>query len=118
MGENDIFVVHSVGKEVFDVTGAGDTTISYLCACAANNMDLKRAVEIANCAAGLQVAKVGTSAVCADEVLETFRNEKEGIIHKLVDYKKAEDIRRIHEKKSFYKWMFRYSTCGSCQVFT
>ena len=99
VGENDIFVVHSVGKEVFDVTGAGDTTISYLCACAANNMDLKRAVEIANCAAGLQVAKVGTSAVCADEVLETFRNEKEGIIHKLVDYKKAEDIRRIHEKK-------------------
>lgn len=99
VGENDIFAVHSVGKEVFDVTGAGDTTISYLCACAANNMDLKRAVEIANCAAGLQVAKVGTSAVYVDEVLEAFRNEKEGMIHKLVNHKKAENIRKIHEKK-------------------
>ncbi|WP_138310456.1 MULTISPECIES: D-glycero-beta-D-manno-heptose 1-phosphate adenylyltransferase [unclassified Clostridium] len=99
VGDKEVFIVNSVGKEVFDVTGAGDTTISYLCACAANNMDLKRAVEIANYAAGLQVAKVGTSAVYVDEVLEVVRNEKEGVIHKLVDYKKAKDIRKIHEKR-------------------
>lgn len=78
VGDKEVFIVNSVGKEVFDVTGAGDTTISYLCACAANNMDLKRAVEIANYAAGLQVAKVGTSAVYVDEVLEVVRNEKKG----------------------------------------
>ena len=68
IGDGDPYFVKSAGKEVFDVTGAGDTTIAYLAACMANDLSMREAVTIANIAAGIQVSKVGTSAVYLDEV--------------------------------------------------
>lgn len=56
-------------KEVFDVTGAGDTAIAYLVASYANGIGIAEAVGIANIASGLQVSKVGTSLVGLDEVV-------------------------------------------------
>ena len=70
VGNNIVFKVNSVGKEVFDVTGAGDTTISYLGACIANNIDMEQSIKISNLAAGIQVSKVGTSAVYLYEVID------------------------------------------------
>ena len=68
IGDDVPYFVESVGKEVFDVTGAGDTAIAYLAACMANGFSIKEAVNITNIAAGIQVSKVGTSAVYWDEV--------------------------------------------------
>lgn len=99
VGEDEMCSVQSVGKEVFDVTGAGDTTIAYLVACAANGMALKDSMEIANYAAGLQVAKMGTSAVYVDEVYDAISSGKEGVIHKLLDYNSVADFRKVHDKK-------------------
>ncbi|MBR1623463.1 MAG: bifunctional hydroxymethylpyrimidine kinase/phosphomethylpyrimidine kinase, partial [Pseudobutyrivibrio sp.] len=60
--------IGTVAKEVYDVTGAGDTSIAYLAVCLAAGENIESAMEIANIAASVQVSKVGTSTVSWDEV--------------------------------------------------
>lgn len=60
--------IPAAGKEVFDVTGAGDTAISYLAACHANGYSIADSMKLANAASGVQVSKVGTSSVYPEEV--------------------------------------------------
>lgn len=55
--------VPAVAREVFDVTGAGDTVIATLAAMAAAGMSLRDAVPIANQAGGIVVGKFGTATV-------------------------------------------------------
>ena len=55
-------------REVFDVTGAGDTVISTLAAALAAGEDLPLAVALANLAAGIVVGKLGTAAISAPEL--------------------------------------------------
>ena len=61
-------------KEVYDVTGAGDTVISALGVTLASGMDLYSATVIANLAAGIGVSKLGTSVVSRAELQEALRN--------------------------------------------
>lgn len=60
--------IQSAAREVYDVTGAGDTSIAYLSSEYVGGRSFEEAMEIANYAAGLQVAKVGTSIVYPTEV--------------------------------------------------
>jgi rfaE bifunctional protein kinase chain/domain len=53
----------AISREVFDVTGAGDTVIAAIATAVAARADLVEAAEIANIAAGLAVEQVGTAAV-------------------------------------------------------
>lgn len=62
----------TVAKEVFDVTGAGDTVISTLGAALASGAALREAVVIANQAAGEAVKEIGTTAVSADKIINAF----------------------------------------------
>ena len=55
-------------REVFDVTGAGDTVIGTLGALLATGMQLRKAVPIANKAAGIVVGKFGTATASPEEV--------------------------------------------------
>lgn len=55
-------------REVFDVTGAGDTVIATLGAALAAGAGLTEACTLANCAAGLAVGKLGTATVSAAEL--------------------------------------------------
>ncbi|MGB1203100.1 MAG: bifunctional D-glycero-beta-D-manno-heptose-7-phosphate kinase/D-glycero-beta-D-manno-heptose 1-phosphate adenylyltransferase HldE, partial [Alloalcanivorax venustensis] len=55
-------------REVFDVTGAGDTVISTLAVSLAAGADLPEAVVLANIAAGIVVGKLGTAVVSAPEL--------------------------------------------------
>lgn len=57
-------------QEVFDVSGAGDTVIATLGLMLANHADIKDAVTIANFAAGIVVAKLGTATVRKDELIK------------------------------------------------
>jgi D-beta-D-heptose 7-phosphate kinase/D-beta-D-heptose 1-phosphate adenosyltransferase len=50
-------------REVFDVSGAGDTVIATLAAAVADGLSFAKAAELANIAAGIVVAKVGTQPV-------------------------------------------------------
>jgi D-beta-D-heptose 7-phosphate kinase/D-beta-D-heptose 1-phosphate adenosyltransferase len=55
-------------REVFDVTGAGDTVISVLAAGLAAELPLDAATHLANLAAGVVVGKLGTASVSVDEL--------------------------------------------------
>lgn len=68
VGDGEPYFIDAVGKEVFDVTGAGDTALAYLSAGIADELPIREAVNIANLAAGIQVSKVGTSLVYPDEL--------------------------------------------------
>lgn len=64
----------TVAKEVFDVTGAGDTVISsFTCAFAAG-ASLKEAALISNHAAGIVVGEVGTAQVTREELYNDLKN--------------------------------------------
>ncbi|MGI4757221.1 MAG: bifunctional D-glycero-beta-D-manno-heptose-7-phosphate kinase/D-glycero-beta-D-manno-heptose 1-phosphate adenylyltransferase HldE [Janthinobacterium lividum] len=56
-------------REVFDVSGAGDTVIATLAASLAGGLSVESAVELANIAAGIVVAKLGTVPVAAHEIV-------------------------------------------------
>lgn len=58
----------ALAREVFDVTGAGDTVIAVLAAAVAAGEPLPQAVALANLAAGLVVGKLGTATVSAPEL--------------------------------------------------
>jgi len=65
--------VPAVAREVFDVTGAGDTVIATLAALAAAGMSLRDAVPIANRAGGIVVGKFGTATVSYEELFSAIR---------------------------------------------
>jgi D-glycero-beta-D-manno-heptose-7-phosphate kinase len=60
--------VAAKAREVFDVTGAGDTVIAVAAAMLACGMTLREALPIANHAAGLVVGKFGTATVSYEEL--------------------------------------------------
>jgi D-glycero-beta-D-manno-heptose-7-phosphate kinase len=61
--------VPSAAREVFDVTGAGDSVIATMALALAAGASLTEAAVLANCAAGVVVAKVGTAQASPAEVL-------------------------------------------------
>jgi D-beta-D-heptose 7-phosphate kinase/D-beta-D-heptose 1-phosphate adenosyltransferase len=62
-------------REVYDVTGAGDTVIAVLAAAYANQQDLPLAASIANLAAGIVVGKLGAATVSVPELRRTIHEE-------------------------------------------
>lgn len=77
MGELGITLLDSCGvrrfpaqaREVYDVSGAGDTVIAMLSAAIAAGLSLDDSVRLANIAAGLVVSKLGTTAVDKNELI-------------------------------------------------
>lgn len=58
----------AVAREVFDVSGAGDTVIATLAVMAAHGADWADAIHVANVAAGVVVGKLGTAVVTREEL--------------------------------------------------
>ena len=63
----------AVAREVFDVSGAGDTVVATLAAALGQSIDLIAAAQLANAAAGVAVGKAGTAAVRAADLLHAVR---------------------------------------------
>ena len=99
-GINSAHFVPAECREVFDVSGAGDTTIAYLAAAMANNIDINDAVAIANYAAGIQVGKVGTSSVFLYEVRDYLSNKDTGSFHKILSPSEVSHFREAHKDKT------------------
>ena len=66
--KGSFFHLPSEAKEVFDVSGAGDTVLAYLSSSISKGESLESSIKISNVAAGIAVAKFGTSLVSIDEV--------------------------------------------------
>ncbi|WP_418357493.1 bifunctional D-glycero-beta-D-manno-heptose-7-phosphate kinase/D-glycero-beta-D-manno-heptose 1-phosphate adenylyltransferase HldE [Shewanella basaltis] len=64
--------IPTVAREVYDVTGAGDTVISALATSIAAGANLAQACAIANTAAGVVVGKLGTSTVSRIELIQAL----------------------------------------------
>jgi rfaE bifunctional protein kinase chain/domain len=62
----------ATGRQVFDVTGAGDTVLSVLALAAAAGASLPDAAKLANTAAGVVVGKLGTASVTPQELLHAL----------------------------------------------
>ena len=61
-------------REVYDVSGAGDTAMATLAAAVAAGAALAQAVQLSNIAAGIVVGKVGTAVAYADDLLATLHH--------------------------------------------
>ena len=73
--EQGILHEPTLAREVFDVSGAGDTVIATLAVMLASGADMVEAVRIANRAAGLVVAKLGTAVVSREEISLDMKNQ-------------------------------------------
>ena len=66
--EGEIMHVPAMAREVYDVSGAGDTVIATMAVMMANGMCMQDAVVIANRAGGIVVGKLGTATVSQEEL--------------------------------------------------
>ena len=75
--QKDLPAIHlpTRAKEVFDVTGAGDTVISVLAAALAAGESFADATALSNLAAGIVVSKLGTATVSMDELRREIRKQ-------------------------------------------
>jgi D-beta-D-heptose 7-phosphate kinase / D-beta-D-heptose 1-phosphate adenosyltransferase len=70
--EGEVVHIPTVAREVYDVTGAGDTVLAVLGLALACGRDFADAARLANVAAGIAVGKVGTSTVAPAEIIEVM----------------------------------------------
>jgi rfaE bifunctional protein kinase chain/domain len=68
--DNQVLHIPTVAREVFDVSGAGDTVIATLAVMLGAGMPLADAVSVANRAGGIVVGKLGTAIVTREELLD------------------------------------------------
>nr|MBP3725031.1 D-glycero-beta-D-manno-heptose-7-phosphate kinase [Campylobacter sp.] len=74
----------ALAKEVFDVTGAGDSVLATLGYCLASKTSIDEAIETANLAAAVVVGKVGSADASWSEI-EALKSTKIGLERKIVD---------------------------------
>ena len=65
----------TIAKDVFDVSGAGDTAVATAAAAMAAGASVHQAAELANMAAGIVVGKVGTAVVHASELIQALHRQ-------------------------------------------
>ncbi|MFA6290322.1 MAG: PfkB family carbohydrate kinase [Victivallales bacterium] len=68
----DCLVVPTRAREVFDVSGAGDTVIASFVMALLGGAEPAEAAEISNHAAGIVVGKIGTASIAVDELFQSF----------------------------------------------
>src|SRR5579862_3003120 len=99
-----VHVERARAREVFDVSGAGDTVIAVLALAHASGHALPDAMRLANTAAGIVVGKLGTATVELDELaLELSREAREHDVGraKLYSVAEAETLARQWKSRGF-----------------
>ncbi len=74
-GADQVKYIPTVAREVFDVTGAGDTVISTLALGLVAGLSILEAAIISNIAAGIVVGKLGTASVTPDELISRIQRQ-------------------------------------------
>ena len=75
--DNQIYYSPARAREVYDVSGAGDTVIACLGTMLTSGLHMTEILEIANAAAGVVVAKLGTAVASGDEIRHALMRVKE-----------------------------------------
>ncbi|MBI2485693.1 MAG: D-glycero-beta-D-manno-heptose-7-phosphate kinase [Deltaproteobacteria bacterium] len=105
-GTHEIKTIHSDAREVFDVTGAGDTVVSAFTLSYITSKSWEDSVRIANCAAGIVVGRIGTATVTQQELSERF------------NYSQYLSNNKILTRDLLSKTVFRLKEEGKRIVFT
>ena len=72
--DNELRIHPTVAREVFDVTGAGDTILASLGFALSCDRDIDEAIQFANLAAGVVVSKIGAATATLNEIIEYESN--------------------------------------------
>jgi D-beta-D-heptose 7-phosphate kinase/D-beta-D-heptose 1-phosphate adenosyltransferase len=86
----------TIAKEVYDVTGAGDTVLASIGFCLACKLNIEEAIDFANLAAGIVVGKLGNATASLNEIIE-YKSS----LHKSTSYshiKTLDEIKTISQK--------------------
>jgi len=70
--DGDLTQIPSIARQIFDVSGAGDTVTAWLGAALAAGATVREAAQLANYAAGVEVGKRGVATVSPEEVLAVY----------------------------------------------
>lgn len=107
-------------REVFDVSGAGDTVIATLAAAQACGLSSSAAARLANTAAGVVVGKLGTHAISAFELKQALMGKEIAGTDKVADHKQAAKItdqwRREDKKIVFTNGCFDILHIGHMKI--
>ena len=94
--EDRMTLIPTVAREVYDVTGAGDTVLASLGIALAKGLDIMQACEFANKAAAIVVAKIGSATATLNEIEEYEHTLNKGEIESKI--KDFEEIGRITQR--------------------
>ena len=97
--DQKLFHLPTYAREVFDVTGAGDTVIGTLAASLAAGADLEDAVALANLAAGIVVRKLGTATTSLAEIHDAL-NHADEIGYGIISEDDLKQVIKISHKRS------------------
>ena len=70
--ESNLQHIPTYAKEVFDVTGAGDTVVAVLAMMMVTGHSLERCMQVANAAAGIVVGHIGAASVTPQELEQSL----------------------------------------------
>ncbi|WP_169779446.1 D-glycero-beta-D-manno-heptose-7-phosphate kinase [Campylobacter curvus] len=102
--DKELEIFPAEAKEVFDVTGAGDTVLATLGYMLASKKDIKEAIKMANLAAAVVVAKIGSATANFGEIEELLRSRANAEFeHKI---KSAEQVAEILSQRGEKKAVF------------
>ncbi|MGH7112118.1 MAG: D-glycero-beta-D-manno-heptose 1-phosphate adenylyltransferase, partial [Stellaceae bacterium] len=90
--DGGVYVQRSEIREVYDVSGAGDTVVATLAAALAAGVPLIAAVRLANIAAGIVVGKVGTAVAYAGEIAAVLDGTHQQATEKALPRAQALDV--------------------------
>ena len=98
--DDEVKVIPTVAREVFDVTGAGDTVLASLALSLASGFNIVEACEFANKAAAVVVAKVGSATVTLNEIEEYEHSLNQGKSeNKIKDFEQIQRVaKRLREQ--------------------
>jgi D-beta-D-heptose 7-phosphate kinase/D-beta-D-heptose 1-phosphate adenosyltransferase len=71
--ENKVTHIPTIAREVYDVTGAGDTVVAVVALALGASIEMRIAAQLANFAAGIVVEKVGTATLITEELKERIK---------------------------------------------
>lgn len=86
------FRIHTEAKQVFDVSGAGDTVLAVLGLALATGADFQQAASLANTAAGIVVGKIGTATVSPKELASALASDGFGLSFKYKDVGELKEL--------------------------
>ena len=98
--------IPTLAREVYDVTGAGDTVLASLGYFLSKNDDLREAMHFANAAAAVVVGKVGSATVTIDEILHYEKNIDNSVEHKIIPFDEVEQLNFKNKKVVFTNGCF------------